>query len=126
VRIVTRCVPFESVAGGGGHRAGDPDDYSIGREVSPRVRAWLNTVGEPKEIIKIVVCDSGPGVPLADSERVFDPFFTTKDPGRGTGLGLAVVARIVEGLGGTVWVRQAREGGAAFIMYFPVPARLRA
>jgi signal transduction histidine kinase len=78
-------------------------------------------VGEPKQILKLIVADSGPGVPVAESERIFDPFYTTKEPGRGTGLGLAVVSRIVEGLGGTIWVRQAREGGAAFMMYFPVP-----
>jgi signal transduction histidine kinase len=53
---------------------------------------------------------------------VFDPYFTTKEPGHGTGLGLAIVARIVEGLGGTVWVTPAREGGAAFHMLFPLVA----
>ena len=62
-----------------------------------------------------------PRRPVTDSERIFDPFFTTKDPNKGTGLGLAIVSRIVEGMGGTIWVRQAREGGAAFMMYFPVP-----
>jgi signal transduction histidine kinase len=67
------------------------------------------------------VSDNGPGIPITDSERVFDPFFTTKDPNKGTGLGLAIVSRIIEGMGGTIWVRQAREGGAAFMMYFPVP-----
>jgi signal transduction histidine kinase len=53
-------------------------------------------------------------------ERIFDPFFTTKPPGKGTGLGLAIVARIVDNLGGVVWVRPAREGGAAFVMMFPL------
>src|SRR5512146_699432 len=88
---------------------------------SAGVRAWLATVGEPECVVKLVVADTGPGIPWSESERVFDPFFTTKEPGKGTGLGLAIVARIVEGLGGTVWVRQSREGGAAFVMYFPVP-----
>jgi signal transduction histidine kinase len=37
-------------------------------------------------------------------------------------LGLALVSRIVEGLGGTVWVRTAREGGAAFVICLPVAA----
>jgi signal transduction histidine kinase len=70
----------------------------------------------------VTVADSGPGVPLEDAERIFDPFFTTKSPGKGTGLGLAIVARIVENLGGVVSVRRAREGGAAFVMMFPLPA----
>ncbi len=122
VSIISQCIPFRAMQGGAaGRRADDPDDFVIARGVSARVRAWLNTVGEPKRIIKLVVADTGPGIPISDSERVFDPFYTTKDPGKGTGLGLAVVSRIVESLGGTVWVRQAREGGAAFMMYFPVP-----
>jgi len=70
--------------------------------------------------MKVIVADNGPGVPVTDSERVFDPFYTTKDPNKGTGLGLAIVSRIIESMGGTIWVRQAREGGAAFMIYFPV------
>jgi signal transduction histidine kinase len=90
------------------------------RDQSARVRAWLTTVGEPAEVIQLVVADTGPGVPWEQRERVFDPFFTTKEPGKGTGLGLALVSRIIEGLGGTVWVRTAREGGAAFVICLPV------
>jgi two-component system, NtrC family, sensor kinase len=120
VWIVTQCVDFEDITGHDGRRSSDPDGFDIAREQSARVRAWVNTVGEPKHILKLIVADSGPGVPVSESERIFDPFYTTKEPGRGTGLGLAVVSRIVEGLGGTIWVREAREGGAAFMMYFPV------
>ena len=121
VWIVTQSVAFDDITGRTGRRVNDPDGFDIAREQSARVRAWINSVGEPKQILKLIVADSGPGVPVAESERIFDPFYTTKEPGRGTGLGLAVVSRIVEGLGGTIWVRQAREGGAAFMMYFPVP-----
>jgi signal transduction histidine kinase len=67
----------------------------------------------------VFVADSGPGVPPDDRDKVFDPFYTTKAPGRGTGLGLAIVARAVEDMGGVVWVDTAREGGAAFKMFFP-------
>jgi signal transduction histidine kinase len=121
VWIVTQSVAFDDITGRNGRRNSDPDGFDIAREQSARVRAWLNSVGEPKQILKLIVADSGPGVPITESERIFDPFYTTKEPGRGTGLGLAVVSRIVEGLGGTIWVRPAREGGAAFMMYFPVP-----
>lgn len=68
---------------------------------------------------QIVVADSGPGVPDELAPRVFDPFFTTKDPGKGTGLGLAMVQRFVEDHGGRVEVVRAREGGAAFIVTLP-------
>ncbi|MEA3244618.1 MAG: HAMP domain-containing sensor histidine kinase [Gemmatimonadota bacterium] len=67
----------------------------------------------------IFVADDGPGVPREHRDRIFEPFFTTKEPGRGTGLGLAIVARAVEEMGGVVWVDTAREGGAAFKMFFP-------
>lgn len=122
ISVCTRCCPFGEVARAAPRRSRDSAQLTVPREHSARVRAWLNTIGEPREVIELVVADSGPGVLPSESERIFDPFYTTKEPGKGTGLGLAIVARIVEGLGGTVWVRQAREGGAAFVMYFPIPA----
>ena len=122
ISVCTRCCPLGEVARGTPRRRADSVQLTVPREHSARVRAWLNTIGEPREVIELVVADSGPGIPPSESERIFDPFYTTKEPGKGTGLGLAIVARIVEGLGGTVWVRQAREGGAAFVMYFPIPA----
>lgn len=67
----------------------------------------------------VFVADSGSGVPPEDREKIFEPFYTTKEPGRGTGLGLAIVARSVDDMGGVVWVDDAREGGAAFKMFFP-------
>jgi signal transduction histidine kinase len=69
--------------------------------------------------VQLVVGDSGPGVPPEDRSRVFDPFFTSKPPGQGTGLGLALVQRIVHDHGGRVDVRDAREGGAAFVVTLP-------
>ena len=73
--------------------------------------------GEPGALL--YVADSGPGVAPEDRTKVFEPFFTTKEPTRGTGLGLAIVARTVDEMGGVVWVDTAREGGAAFKMFFP-------
>ena len=69
--------------------------------------------------VLVCVADDGPGVPDGHRERIFDPFYTTKDPGKGVGLGLALVARTVNELGGTVWVDRAREGGAAFKVFLP-------
>ena len=74
--------------------------------------------GQPGALI--FVADSGSGVAPEDREKVFEPFYTTKEPGRGTGLGLAIVARSVHDMGGVVWVDVAREGGAAFKLFFPV------
>lgn len=92
--------------------------FPRGSERRPRPARVEFADGQPGTLI--FVADSGPGVPPVDRERVFEPFFTTKEPGRGTGLGLAIVARSVHDMGGVVWVDAAREGGAAFKLFFPI------
>lgn len=67
--------------------------------------------------VRVVVRDSGPGVPQEDRPRIFDPFYTTR-PG-GTGLGLAVVHRALEAHQGTILVDDAPEGGARFTIFLP-------
>ena len=52
--------------------------------------------------IELKFIDNGPGISPDKLKHIFDPFFTTKEPGRGTGLGLSVCYRIIEGLGGTI------------------------
>jgi two-component system NtrC family sensor kinase len=103
-------------------RIADAGTVSMDRAPAARVAEWLDRAGNPDRIVQVVVADSGSGVAPENAERIFDPFFTTKEPGKGTGLGLAIVARIVDSLQGTVWVQPAREGGAAFVMLFAVPA----
>ena len=99
-------------------RASDPGDSRFPR-VSERRPARVEFAdGQPGTLI--FVADSGPGVTPEDREKVFEPFYTTKAPGHGTGLGLAIVARSVHDMGGVVWVDNAREGGAAFKLFFPI------
>jgi two-component system NtrC family sensor kinase len=98
-------------------RSSDAGRVSFARKAERRPARVEFTAGEIGALI--FVTDSGRGVPRPDRERVFEPFFTTKAPGRGTGLGLAIVARAVHELGGVVWVDTAREGGAAFKVFFP-------
>jgi signal transduction histidine kinase len=82
-------------------------------------RPWAPTIQTGAPGVLLYVADAGPGVAQEDRDKVFDPFYTTKPPGQGTGLGLAIVQRTVHELGGVVWVEDAREGGAAFKLFFP-------
>ena len=98
-------------------RVTDPPPARFARASERRPARPEFAAGQPGALL--FVADSGPGVPPDDRDKVFDPFYSTKAPTRGTGLGLAIVARAVDDMGGVVWVDRAREGGAAFKMFFP-------
>ncbi len=99
-------------------RADDPGYARFPRTSERRPARIEFSAGQPGALL--FVADSGSGVPPADREKIFEPFYTTKEPGHGTGLGLAIVARSVHEMGGVVWVDGAREGGAAFKLFFPI------
>ncbi len=69
--------------------------------------------------IKIVVCDTGKGIPSGELKRIFEPFYSTKEFGKGTGLGLAIVKRVVEDHGGVIKVESRLGEGTTFILLFP-------
>jgi PAS domain S-box-containing protein len=73
--------------------------------------------GDDNGFQRITVFDNGPGIPAEAAPKLFHPFFTTK--ANGTGLGLAVVQKIIVQHGGQVEARNRAEGGAAFIVTLP-------
>ena len=75
-------------------------------------------VGLERELLRIDVVDDGDGVPPELRERIFAPFFTLR--ARGTGLGLAVVRRVVEAHRGTVSIETTPGGGATFVLKLPI------
>ena len=78
----------------------------------PRVKMKMNG-----DRLEIVVRDFGAGLPEGDPDSLFEPFVTHRT--RGTGLGLAVVRRIVAQHGGEVFAENAPDGGALFRVLLP-------
>lgn len=73
--------------------------------------------------LSIMVTDQGEGIPEHIQGQIFEPFYTTKDPGKGTGLGLALVHSITESLGGSIRivspVNKVSKTGTRVIVTFP-------
>ncbi|HSK10448.1 MAG TPA: ATP-binding protein [Vicinamibacterales bacterium] len=75
-------------------------------------------VDVPNHALRLRVSDNGPGIPEAARDKLFQPFFTTR--ARGTGLGLALVQKIVVSHNGRVEVETPEGGGAAFTLLLPL------
>lgn len=74
------------------------------------------TLGDGR--VRIVVGDTGPGVPPEAQGRIFEPFYTTR--GQGTGLGLAIALGVAKAHGGTITVDSRPGEGARFTLELPV------
>ena len=76
------------------------------------------TVEDGEAVVR--VADTGTGMTAATAARVYEPFFTTKPTGSGTGLGAAIVWRIVQAHGGTIGLQTAPGEGTVFTIRIPV------
>lgn len=70
--------------------------------------------------VEVHVDDNGDGIPPEHLTSIFTPFFTTKGDGRGTGLGLSIVRNIMDNHGAEIRAERAPNGGARFVLVFPV------
>jgi signal transduction histidine kinase len=88
------------------------------------------TIGRVKVVLKCTqtelvthICDNGRGIPKADCEAIFDRFHQVREGQTGnplgTGLGLAICQRIVDHMGGRIWVESIEGEGADFIFAIP-------
>lgn len=73
-----------------------------------------------EQAVYIQVRDTGCGIAQDVIDRIWDPFFTTKEPGKGTGLGLALTYNIVKRLGGEISVKSTVGEGSLFTVRLPV------
>jgi signal transduction histidine kinase len=99
------------------------DACSQGAEV--RISARLDHLPSRVSAVRIQVVDTGCGIPTELHHQVFDPFFTTKKRGQGTGLGLTMTARIVEGHAGELELESQEGRGTTVTMLWPIaPGRV--
>jgi signal transduction histidine kinase len=70
-------------------------------------------------MLELSVADNGSGIPQDVQTKIFDPFFTTKPPGTGTGLGLSVIRRLVQDVGGSIQVESLYGHGCCMRLRFP-------
>lgn len=91
----------------------DSGQYQIG------ITTKLMDTGLQKQV-KIVVSDTGSGIPDGIKDKLFDPFFTTKDVGKGTGLGLSICHGIIEKHGGNIAFESKVNEGSTFTVMIPV------
>jgi two-component system NtrC family sensor kinase len=103
-------------------RRGDPPgvNYAHRRRIAAVEKGGTPApLSAAERVVVLTVEDNGPGIDPETLEEIFDPFFTTKEPGKGTGLGLALSAQLVEGVGGEILAGNRKGGGAVFSLRLP-------
>ena len=75
---------------------------------------------QKKQVVRVMVGDSGPGIKPEVLDKIFTPFFTTKT--QGTGLGLAICRQLIEQQGGTIEIKSRVGEGSRVLINLPVSA----
>jgi signal transduction histidine kinase len=77
------------------------------------------TVKDEEKAVRVLIADSGPGIPKEHLDKIYSPFFTTKNPEQGTGLGLYVVKTLLNRMGGEIRVESEPGHGTLFEIRVP-------
>jgi signal transduction histidine kinase len=78
---------------------------------------------QPDGLVRFWISDNGAGIPPSEQAHLFEMYYRVPDTrGEGHGLGLSIVKRIVERLGGTVGVRSSGVAGEGIFFSFTLPA----
>jgi signal transduction histidine kinase len=80
----------------------------------------IRTCRDPNEMLRVEICDTGPGIPADVLEHIFEPFFTTKPVGEGTGLGLDLAWKIVVNKHHGDLRVESKPGETRFIVLLPL------
>ena len=99
------------------------DALESARTARPGFEPWIHvSLRQEGRESRLRIADNGTGFPDFALPRVFEPFFTTKEPGKGTGLGLALSRELVKQAGGRITVANGTDGGAVIEIFLPIPA----
>jgi PAS domain S-box-containing protein len=123
--LLNLCVNARDAMPGGGRLSFAADNVELAAKEAEAI-----TGASPGQYVSLLVSDTGAGMSAEVRKRIFEPFFTTKAEGKGTGIGLATVLRIVKAHGGFLRVESEPGQGTTFEVFLPraseaVPAQLK-
>ena len=113
--LLNLCINARDAMPEGGILSLESSQVTLGEGDSSRPSRCL-----PGNYARVTVRDTGVGIAAPLLGRIFDPFFTTKEPGRGSGLGLAMVYGMASSAGGFVGVESEVGLGSAFSIHLPL------
>jgi PAS domain S-box-containing protein len=113
--LLNLCVNARDAMPNGGKLSFAADNVEL-----PASEAETIPNGRPGKFVSLLVSDTGTGVSPEIREKIFEPFFTTKSEGKGTGIGLSTVLRIMKAHEGFLRVESEPGQGTMFDIFLPI------